>query len=304
LTHELIYKCLRSSTTGVTKLRAIDLRDGAFSEGMGEVHLDPSTTSTVVFITSTLLAIGSKAGRVSTLNLETGVCQQLGHHVSRVTAIAADSRNVVSGGADTITQCWFIADSEMEPHSVPLFRGEIVAIWIASEFGFWVVGTADGAMTLIETRTGIVTRAIPLENNARPVKIIVTEEWGFILACVTEAVDGKMQNSLVLFSVNGELIRTRKIPAPVVAWTTFASEQGFDFVLMADRQGNLFFFEAFFLNIGDSIRCWRFDDPALAVHYVLKEEMVVLLLESGALSLFPFSRDRWPCIEQIIDQSR
>jgi hypothetical protein len=49
-------------------------------------------------------------------------------------------------------------------------------------------------------------------------------------------------------SVNGDPIRTRELSAAVVAWDTFPSEDGFDYVVMSDADGAVLVFDAFYVS--------------------------------------------------------
>jgi hypothetical protein len=82
-------------------------------------------------------------------------------------------------------------------------------------------------------------------SGFRPLALLGTQFWGFVVVYGTKIVGGKLEHSLTLYSVNGDLIRTVGITAAVVKWSTFTTVDGFDLIVMADSTGNCFLFEAF-----------------------------------------------------------
>jgi WD40 repeat protein len=207
-----------------------------------------------VTIDATRVAVASRLGAIHVIDItRKGVSFPLLGHVGTVNCIASDGRNIVSGGSDTIVECWWLDDPLIAPHRIPSFGGEISCVAVSREFNIHVSGNIDGAIFIVATRTGAVTRVISLGNNGIAKRILITKEWGFIVAYVTEMVDGKLAHLLFVWSINGELIRRVPITCAVVAWVTWSSLDGFDFVLMADEMNRLFEFEVFWVNLGNGI---------------------------------------------------
>jgi len=146
-----------------------------------------------------------------------------------------------------------------------------------------VSGSRDGAVFIIATRTGSITRVIELQNNGIARKVLITKEWGFIVAFVTEMVDGKIDNLLFVWSINGEFIRKQKIQMGVVAWTTWTSE-GFDFVMMADENNRIYKFEVFYLELALVASA---DSRVDSVFWCERENVVVTVERNGKVKFTP-----------------
>jgi hypothetical protein len=96
--------------------------------------------------------------------------------------------------------------------------------------------------------------------------------------------EGKLEHRLSLFSINGDLIDTAEIDNAVVAWNSFTSADGFDFIAFADSRGNAYVFEAFLLN---PLRpCFQAASKVVSISFLHNESTAALLTEDGTLSLF------------------
>ena len=213
--------------------------------------LDPTNESYQV-------AVATVLGNVDVHNVQTGFVCSLRGHTGKVNCIATDKRNIATGGSDSIIQLWKIIETGREvvfqgPQKIPSFRGQILCVSISLEYNVTVAGCSDGSIFVISSESGTVTRVIDLERKAKPRKLLVTKEWGFILVCASVASDSGTEDWLYLFTINGEQIRKCKLACAVSVWTTWSSTDGFDYVLMADTEGRIHKFEAFFLEIGAQI---------------------------------------------------
>jgi WD40 repeat protein len=231
------------------------------------------------------LAIGSRIGTVEIVDIRKGLCFKLGEHAGKVNCLAANAQSLVSGGSDTITRIWDLADLKARPHQIPSFRGEILCTAISDGFHMVVSGVSDGTVMIAQTMTGTVTRVIELENKAKPVRVLITNEWGFILVYATAIVDGNIERSLFLFSVNGEFIRSAKLPTEIAAWVTFESSDGFDYVAMADIRGRIFKFEAFYLDVPveSLVDVVEVDDRVDSLFYSKRNGLIVIVSKKGSV---------------------
>jgi WD40 repeat protein len=213
-------------------------------------QIDPTIAVSFADIDLTRIAIASSLGVIHVIDFSRKNSSfPLFGHVGTVNCISADDRTIISGGSDTIIRCWWLEDPLREPHRIPSFGGEISCTCVSKEFNVHVSGSRDGAIFIIATRTGSLTRVISLQNNGIAKKMLITKEWGFIVAFVTEMVDAKMSNLLFVWSINGEFIRQRRIEAGIAAWMTWSSRNGGDFVVLADETNRIYKGEVFFLDI-------------------------------------------------------
>jgi hypothetical protein len=270
-------------TRGVLTTFHASFRDGTFTPSTRlSPTIDPSSTVDIARINAVEIAVATTTCLVIIVNIETDVVAKLGGHTGRVNSLSADARHIVSGGSDAIAHCWTADNFAARPHRVPIFRDEIICSCLSSEFGFWAQGTLDGAIVVVDAHSGAIARVIALDDGGRPNRVIVTREWGFILAYVTRFAEGALSHALELFSVNGDPIRTKQLPAAVVAWTTFASERGFDYVVLADANGSVFLFEAFFLNLGKRIDFVLPETPVVGVFCVQNDDCIVVVTSQGS----------------------
>lgn len=88
----------------------------------------------------------------------------------------------------------------------------------------------------------------------------MTESWGFVLT-YSEVVDSNGIFRLVLFlhNINGRFIRCVDAGKfRISCWSSFKSRKDFDYVIFANEKGMVFLFEAFYLDIGQSIiKCYN-----------------------------------------------
>jgi WD40 repeat protein len=243
--------------------------------------IDPRAALAFAEIDENRIAIASAVGLVNIIDIRTGALRGLLGHVGTVNCVAADDRNIVSGGADTILQCWLLSDLALPPQRIPSFGGEISCVTMSKTFDMYVGGSVDGAIFIVSTRTGDVSRVISLQNNGIARRMLITKEWGFILAYITEMVDGRLSHNLFTFSVNGDLIRKVAIDAAVVAWTDWISPDGFDYVLVADERNRLFELEVFFLSqVRDPV---DLESRVESVFYSPDEDLVITVATNGTV---------------------
>jgi hypothetical protein len=173
-------------------------------------------------------------------------------------------------------------NGESPTFTIPVFASSIACCGINQGFHSVIFGTRDGSLLFCSLNTGSVIRFVST-NGARPRAILMTPFWGFVLVYFTKIVDGKLEHNIALYSVNGDLIRIISHPVAIVQWTSFASTDGFDFVVMADSTGKCFLFEAFFLEVKEAF----FQSPAkvVSLSFCVSESAAVIVTEMGTLAI-------------------
>lgn len=94
-----------------------------------------------------------------------------------------------------------------------------------------------------------------IEISGKPINII-TDTFGFVIVSMLKYKKGVEIEKLVLFSINGEKIRTCKLDncIRIVAITKATSFPGsFDYLVVADNENYIFVFEAFYMILGNQI---------------------------------------------------
>jgi hypothetical protein len=133
-------------------------------------------------------------------------------------------------------------------------------------------------------KSGACLRAISL-GGAKPIKILVTPLWGFIVVCERkDEIQGRTIGLRVL-TLNGEVVWRRRLQHEIVKWTACNSEDGFDFVVFSDQGGKIWTFE-----VGVELSLRQISVVATAVigiHFLKEEDVVVVALDGGKLEYFP-----------------
>ena len=81
-------------------------------------------------------------------------------------------------------------------------------------------------------------------------KVLITKGWGFTVVSANEIHEGKEIYWLLLYTLNGDFIRKKKIQSPVKKWITYKSQDGFDWIVFSNAKGEVYHFEVFYMEIG------------------------------------------------------
>jgi hypothetical protein len=219
----------------------------------------------------TLFAV-TTSGRFAEFHPNKGNHRFIGGHIGRVSCMAAGGDWIATGGTDTTINIWNIA--AVKPvHSITTCRDEAVSCAVGHTFGIVAGAMRDGSIFLIVIGNGATARVFRVSET--PIAVIVTPGWGFVLVHSTKVIDAALHFYLVLFSVNGELIRKAEIGFRIQCWTAWESRKGFDFVAVVSAGGDLFAFEAFFLEIPPSFG--KADGRVVAMEYFANEELLFVV---------------------------
>jgi hypothetical protein len=131
---------------------------------------------------------------------------------------------------------------------IPIFTSSVRSCAVSSNFQLVVCGTRDGSLLFCSLNLQIVVKIVDLHR--RPIKICITPSWGFVCVYLREVTEGVLKHMLALYTVNGEHIREIEIPGRLVAWNVWVDSEGFDHIAMGLEDGRCYFFEAFWLEIG------------------------------------------------------
>jgi hypothetical protein len=158
----------------------------------------------------------------------------------------------------------------------PIFYEKPVTMAVSCGFDLLVVGTMEGNVLMHSLHSGLFRTRNHLDGEI-PVRILITEGWGFVL------VDTK--KNIYLFNVNGLKIRVVQPQMEVVAWSTWKDVRGFDFLAVADEKGRVFVSEAFYLSFGEPTTLCR----GLVIELAYVNEYIGLsaVTEDGRIYLIP-----------------
>ncbi|KAH0795554.1 Beige/BEACH domain containing protein [Histomonas meleagridis] len=102
---------------------------------------------------------------------------------------------------------------------------------------------------------------------------------------MTKIVDGNVKKALALYNINGDFIRMKELEFGVCEWNCFASNDGFDFVVLCNEIGECFVFEAFFLELNEKVV--KVDSDVCDVNVLMESAVVAVTLKNGNLLFAP-----------------
>lgn len=80
-------------------------------------------------------------------------------------------------------------------------------------------------------------------------------------------------------------MKDAEIPFSIEMWSTYSSNDGFDYLILSDDKLNVYKFEVFYLKIGPPL--FKMDSYALSIEYDTANYSIIALLSSGKLMFFP-----------------
>jgi hypothetical protein len=138
-----------------------------------------------------------------------------------------------------------------------------------TKFSVTAVGVRNGSVLLFERQKGEYLRTIAVNGHC-PKRVLVTNALPFVLV--------QYENALRLFSIYGELLREVEISFAITVWTTFVSNDGFDFVVVADSMGRVCVMEAFFLKLICVLKC---GSAVLTIRWAKELQGIIAVTQDG-----------------------
>ncbi|OHS94557.1 hypothetical protein TRFO_39266 [Tritrichomonas foetus] len=173
--------------------------------------------------------------------------------------------------------------------TIQLYRDAITACAVSQTFGIVVSGTRGGTLIICSTANGSLFKVISLddknEGNVTPIKILITQSWGFIVVYCTEIVSGIMKHFFNVFTVNGDLIRKTEILIDVnfmYSWTSF---DGFDYIVYTSESGYVCFDEVFYLKQATPLYNCR--AKIISIFFSKETSTLVLVSNEGKAIFLP-----------------
>jgi hypothetical protein len=164
--------------------------------------------------------------------------------------------------------------------SVSLNCPVLTALFVSVGLYSVVCGAKDGFIHFVSLASKTCIRSVTL-RGARPVKLLVTDAWGFVVVCVEECKKAGVAFGMMVFTINGLLVVRKELRAVVRHWATWTSPDGFDWVVAIDDGNRMFVFEAYYGDIARPVA--QLHERVLCVSYWKKEDGIVIVLESGAI---------------------
>ena len=161
---------------------------------------------------------------------------------------------------------------------------------LSMNFGFRevVCGTSDNSLLFCSISSNYLSifRVVELEDGFKPIKIIITNSWGFVVVYLTKMNERKLNHYLALYSINGDLIKRVEIGIPIQQLETYSSNDGFDFIIARDDSFNLYSFEAFYLDIKNPF--YNCDSSLSSLLIIPDKCLAVQVTQEGKIIFIPY----------------
>jgi WD40 repeat protein len=236
----------------------------------------------------TVAIIDGHKNYVTLIDTQTGVRIEVNCSKSPITIICQDGGWLVTASPDATINAFARQRLKNPVFSIPVYRDKI-ACAISSDFGLMASGTRDGFLVLSSLTRGSNVHVIDLDG-CRPYAVLITKAWGFVVTCSTRLVVGTLEHSLSVYTANGGFVRRRVMQDAMTAWTTWNSETGFDYVILAGEPGKLYYCEAFYLDI-TALKGSKWSTKIVDIRYNPREFGVVMAFDNGDVILVPLVHD-------------
>ena len=147
-------------------------------------------------------------------------------------------------------------------------------------FSIFVIGGLDGKIRIRSIKNGKKIKTVKLDEEI-PVKILITECWGFILV--------QTINKLFVLSVNGKIMKKIDNFPKFTKWFPFHTRDDFDFVVFIDENFQIMYFEA--INPDQLFSVTDLNTSIEAIKFDYRTECFIILTTDGKLFIFPHTID-------------
>jgi hypothetical protein len=225
--------------------------------------------------------VGSDRRGLLGISLQRETAEILIMQRAKVISVAGDGDWVVTANRDSELLVFKLPGYSRAMFTIPTFTSSISCCTVSSGFHSIVFGTRDASLMFCSLNSGTVKRIVSL-GGCRPLRILVSPFWGFVVVHMTKITEGKLEHRGMTYSLDGEMIQVVIVEIALVARSAFRSTDGVNYVVMVDFAGNCFLFEAFFLDIGRPFL--KNSSNVVCMRFFPMEATAVLVSEDGTLS--------------------
>ncbi|EAY23633.1 Beige/BEACH domain containing protein [Trichomonas vaginalis G3] len=216
-----------------------------------------------------------------------GLCNKALQQRSRIVCSVCDGKYIAVANSEAVISI-YRKNFEKPIFKVPSFTSAIRCMCISEKFHIIVAGTKDSSLLFISLTSGQIAKVVELDGF-RAKHVIITPSWGFVAVHATKIANGMLQHQIFLISPNGDIIVKRKSDAGVESWTSESTSSGFDVIGMVDEIGNVFVFEAFYVDLGRKV--FSTNTKVVSVRIDPEDNVLILILETGKSIMIPISVD-------------
>lgn len=162
------------------------------------------------------------------------------------------------------------------------YKDLIICSAISQTFKLFVCGTNSNNLIFCQLNLDKMKINKIVEISGKPNKIIITENFGFVVVSSIEMNNGNIHQNLTLFNVNGEKNRELKCGNEISFVDLIcvsSSPGGFDYIIAGDEENRIFVFEAFYLDLGEPIFTCHFRIKNL--NYIKEKSAIIVFSDVG-----------------------
>ncbi|OHT14643.1 hypothetical protein TRFO_14947 [Tritrichomonas foetus] len=165
---------------------------------------------------------------------------------------------------------------------------QIECIGINSGYHVIICGSKSGTLLFVSLNNGEIYKTIDL-NHWKPKIINISDAWGFITVFSSIEENGNEKYKLLLFSINGLLIKECEVDFVITQLKTFKTTDGFDYTLIATENGSIYVFESFYLLEDVNLKKHKINEPILSIDYLLNENCAIAVTKKGKIVFIPIT---------------
>jgi hypothetical protein len=165
------------------------------------------------------------------------------------------------------------------------YQGLATCCAISDIFHLLVIGTKDGSLVLHNLPSAATSRVLDLKG-AIPYKLLITDSFGFIVVCASEAVAGRACHHILVFTLNGEFVKSESVNAEVASLSKWTSKKGFDYITfqVTDEENEGVFFLADVFKLSPALRRCRLSMRILSLKYLPQSNHMFVAQKDGHIS--------------------
>lgn len=218
----------------------------------------------------------------------TGASSLYIHHRSEIVQVAASQNSyewIIIADRDAYLTLYH---QNKFKYTLQTFMKSITCLSMNFGFRQVVCGTSDNSLLFCSISSNYLSifRVVELDDGFQPIKIIITNSWGFVVVYLTKMNERKLSHYLALYSINGDLIKRVEISIQIQQLETYSTNDGFDFIVARDDAFNLYSFEAFYLDLKNPF--YNCDSSISNFFTIPDKSMAVQITQEGKIIFIPF----------------
>ncbi|EAX96799.1 Beige/BEACH domain containing protein [Trichomonas vaginalis G3] len=200
-----------------------------------------------------------------------------------ISNISADGNYFATTGTDNMLYIYRSGFSKKISFSTHVYRETVTSMCVSDSYKVVVCGTRDGGLIVTSLTDGITVRVMDVHEE--PVKICVTQQWGFIVCLILMQSNFK----IVVFTINGEFVneKTVRCDSQVTNMYTFSTYKGFDYICVVNSLGKLLVAEVYTLDF--NIYSPGLTSGLCALTYSQNTDCIVLMEKTGKIIYQPIN---------------